>query len=140
MSNDSNKAAIRRGFEEGINQRRLEVFEQVMGPDYVNHTMPAPVPGPAGFRQVIQGFLEAFPDMKIEIDQVIGEGETVATRGRFHGTHRGAFMGIPATGKAVNVSYIDFWRMENGKAVENWVQMDLIGLMQQLGAMPGPGK
>ena len=82
-------------------------------------------------------FLEAFPDMRITLDDVIGEGEKVATRGHWVGTHKGAFMGVPATGKAVNVKFMDMWRFENGKAVENWVQMDLLSLMQQLGVVPG---
>jgi predicted ester cyclase len=54
------------------------------------------------------------------------------------GTHRGEFMGIPATNKSVKVSYIDLWRVENGKFVENWVQLDMLGLMQQLGVVPAP--
>jgi predicted ester cyclase len=49
-------------------------------------------------------------------------------------------MGIPATGKPIKVGYIDIWRLENGKAVENWVQMDIMGLMQQLGALPAPAQ
>jgi steroid delta-isomerase-like uncharacterized protein len=140
MSTESNKALIRRGFEEGINHRKLDTFADVVAPSYVNHNMPIPTRGPEGFRQVIGAFLEAFPDMRIQVDQVIGEADTVATRGSFRGTHKGAFMGIPATGKPVEVAYIDFWRFEGGKAVENWVQMDMLGMMQQLGVVPAPGK
>lgn len=139
MSTESNKAMIRRGFEEGMNQRKLQVFEAIMAPNYVNHDMPAPGPGPEGFRAVVGMFFEAFPDMRITLDDVIGEGEKVVTRGHWVGTHKGAFMGVPATGKSVNVKFMDMWRLENGKAVENWVQMDLLSLMQQLGAVPGPG-
>jgi steroid delta-isomerase-like uncharacterized protein len=138
MSTESNKSAVRRGFEEGMNQRKLEVFEEFVAPEYVNHNMPAPSPGPAGLKAVLQSFLEAFPDMNIRIEQIIGEGDLVATRGHFTGTHRGSFMGMAATGKPVTVGYMDFWRFRDGKAVENWVQMDILGLMQQIGAVPAP--
>jgi steroid delta-isomerase-like uncharacterized protein len=140
MSIESNKSAVRRGFEEGMNQGKLNVLEEFVAADYVNHDMPAPSPGPAGLRAVLQSFLAAFPDMRIRHEEVIGEGETVATRGHFTGTHRGSFMGIPATGKQVTVKYMDFWRFRDGKAVENWVQMDLLGLMQQLGVIPPPAR
>ena len=69
---------------------------------------------------------------------MLGEGDKVVTRGTFTGTHQGEFNGIPATGKKVKVSYCDIWRVENGKCVENWVQMDMVGLMQQLGVIPAP--
>jgi steroid delta-isomerase-like uncharacterized protein len=135
-----NAAIVRRGFEEGINARNLAVFDELISPAYVNHSMPAPATGPDGFRQVIQMFVSAFPDLHITLHNVIAEGELVATRGAFTGTHQGEFMGIPATGRQVNVPYIDFWRLEDGKAVENWVQMDMIGMMTQLGVMPAPGQ
>jgi predicted ester cyclase len=100
--------------------------------------MPAPAPGPAGFKQVIGMFHTAFPDLHITIEDEFGAGDKVGTRGSMTGTHQGEFMGIPATNKSVKVSYIDLWRVENGKFVENWVQLDMLGLMQQLGVVPAP--
>ncbi len=140
MSTEQNKALVRRGFEEGINQGKLDYFDQVLAPTYVNHNMPAPGPGPEAFKQVLAMFLKAFPDMHITVEDVITEGDKVATRGTWRGTHKGDFMGIPATGKSVSVTYSDIWRFENGQAVENWVQMDMLGLMQQLGVAPAPGQ
>lgn len=140
MSAEQNKALIRRGFEEGMNQHNLSVFDGLLAPNYVNHNMPAPAPGPEGMKQVLAMFLTAFPDFQVTIEDAIAEGDRVATRGTWRGTHKGDFMGIPATGKSVSVSYCDIWRFENGKAVENWVQMDMLGLMQQLGVAPGPGQ
>ena len=136
MSIETNKALVSRVFAEGMNQRRFAVLDELIAPAYVNHDMPAPGPGPTGLKQVLGMFIEAFPDMGLKVEQVIGEGDTVATRGSFTGTHKGAFMGVPATGKSVTVKFMDFWRIENGKAVENWVQMDIMGLMQQLGVVP----
>jgi steroid delta-isomerase-like uncharacterized protein len=140
MSAEQNKTLIRRGFEEGINQRKFDYFDQALAPTYINHNMPAPAPGPEGFKQVIAMFINAFPDMQITVEDAIAEGDKVATRGTWRGTHKGDFMSIPATGKSVAVSYSDIWRVENGRAVENWVQMDMLGLMQQLGVAPAPGQ
>jgi len=140
MSTAENKTRVRRGFEEGINQKKLDVFDELLAPNYVNHNMPAPAPGPEGFKQVIGMFHMAFPDMHITIEDEFGEGDTVGTRGYMTGTHQGEFMGIPATNKPIKVEYIDLWRVENGKFVENWVQMDMLGLMQQLGVVPAPGQ
>ena len=136
MSTDQNKELIRRGFEEGINKRNLAYFEESIGENYVNHSMPAPSPGPEGFKQVIGMFVAGFPDIQITLEDVIGDGDRVCTRGFWRGTHTGEFMGIPATGRKIEIPYMDMWRIENGKAVENWVQMDMMMMMHQLGLMP----
>jgi predicted ester cyclase len=65
------------------------------------------------------------------------DGDLAGTRGRFTGTHKDEFMGIPASGKPIDIKYIDLWRVRGGKLAENWVQMDMAGLMQQIGVMPG---
>jgi hypothetical protein len=65
-------------------------------------------------------------------------GDKVVTRGYFTGTHKGEFRGIQATGRQFKISYIDIWLLEGGKIVENWVQLDQLGLMQQIGAIPSP--
>jgi steroid delta-isomerase-like uncharacterized protein len=138
MSAEQNKVIVERMFNEVINQRKSELFEELIAPTYVNYSMPTPTPGPEGLKQVLHMFYAAFPDMKITIHEVIAEGDSVASRGTWYGTHRGEFNGIPATGKQVAVDYIDIWRFKNGQAVENWVQMDMIGMLQQLGVMPTP--
>ena len=137
MSAENNKATVHRIFA-AMNERNLGALDALMGPTYHNHNMPTPAPGPEGIKAVLGMFFEAFPDMNIKVEQAIGEDDTVATRGHFTGTHRGNFMGVPATGKAVRVEFVDVWRFEGGKAVENWVQMDNLGLMQQLGVVPPP--
>ena len=128
-----NQALVRDMFERSINQRDDTVFDELIGTSYVNYDMPMPEPGPAGLRALMGGFFAAFPDMRIVIEQTMGDGDLVCTRGYFEGTHDGDFMGVPATGNKVNVKYIDIWRMADGKAVENWVRLDMLGLMQQLG-------
>jgi steroid delta-isomerase-like uncharacterized protein len=118
----------------------MSVIDELLDPSYVNHNMPAPAPGNEGFKQVIMMFRNAYPDLHVTVEDVIAEGDKVASRGTWRGTHQGEFMGVPATGKQVAVSYSDIWRVENGKFVENWVQMDLLGLMQQLGVVPAHGQ
>ena len=97
-----------------------------------------PAGGPEGFKIVMEMFFNAFPDLKIVIEEAAGEGPTVFTRGYWTGTQKGEFNGIPATGKNVKVAFLDCWKLENGKAVENWVQMDMVGMMHQMGVMSSP--
>lgn len=138
MSAENYKELVRRGFEEGMNGQNFALFEEYLSPNYVNHNLPAPVPGPKGFIMVVQGFFKAFPDFRVILEDIVAEGDLVSTRGYFTGTHLGDFQGIPATGKPIRAGYIDLWRGENGKLVENWVQLDLMALMQQLGVIPAP--
>ncbi|MBV9278940.1 MAG: ester cyclase [Chloroflexi bacterium] len=138
VTTQQSAAVVRHLFEEGLNQRNTAVFDEVLAPNYVNYDFPAPTPGPEGFKQVMAMFFHAFPDIHEVSEDVISEGDKVAVRGRFTGTHGGEFMGIPATGKQVRVSYIGMYPVENGQIVENWVQMDLLGMMQQLGVAPRP--
>ena len=138
MPTDSYKNIVRRGFEEGMNRQNFSLFEEYLAPDYTNHNLPAPVPGPQGFILVVKGFYSAFPDFQVTLEDIVAEGNLVSTRGYFTGTHLGDFQGIPATGKTFKVNYTDLWRGENGKLVENWVQLDMLGLLQQLGVLPAP--
>jgi len=138
MSADEMRASLRRLFESGMNRREGAVFDELIDPRYVNYSMPMATPGSAGLQQVVQMFTSAFPDMHIVVDDVIAEPDKAATRGHFTGSHRGPFMNVPATGKQVNVEYIDIWRAHNGRFVENWVQMDMMGLLVQLGVVPPP--
>lgn len=136
MSSTQNKALLRRLFEEGMNGRNLRVFDELIAPGYVNHDFPQTAPGNEGFKQVVDQFFHAFPDLHVTLDEVFAEGDRVGSRGHFTGTHRGDFQGIPPTGRSVKVAFIDVWRVEGGRFVENWVQMDRLGLMQQLGVIP----
>jgi steroid delta-isomerase-like uncharacterized protein len=139
MGVDENKTRVRRVFDEGFNQGRQDVFDELIAPNYVNHDMPTPGPGVEGFKQLIGMFRAAFPDMQIAVEDMVAEGDKVVSRGTFTGTHRGEFMGIPATGRQVVVTYTDVWRAENGKFAENWVQLDMLGMLRQLGVVPAPG-
>jgi steroid delta-isomerase-like uncharacterized protein len=138
MSTETNKAIVRRIFNEIVNNNNADVADELCAPTYVNYGVPVPAKGPEALKMAVGLFRAAFPDIHVTLEQVVAEGDRVATHGYFTGTHRGDFNGIPATGKSIKASYIDLWRLENGKAAENWVQMDMLGLMQQLGVMPAP--
>src|SRR5688500_18032820 len=110
-------------FEEGMNERKFEILDVLVSPEYKNHNLHTPGTGAEGLKQILMMFTSAFPDMKIKLEDIfVAEGNKVVTRGSWTGTHQGAFMGIPATNKKVNVSYIDIWRGENSFLVDNWVQ------------------
>lgn len=124
---------LRRVFDEVVGQGNFDLIDELVAPSYVNHNIPQAGVGVEGIRNMIGMFRAAFPDIRVDLDDVIQQGDRVASRGVFTGTHQGDFMGIPATGRSVRVQFIDIWRIEDGKFAENWVQMDMLGLMQQLG-------
>jgi predicted ester cyclase len=140
MSTEQNKAMVHRIFEEGINENNLATFDELVAPNYVNYGFPDLPPGPEGLKIAVNMFATAFHDFRVTVEDTIAEGDRVASRGVFTGTHEAEFQGIPPTGKRISVAYMDIWRVENGRFVENWVQLDMLGLMQQLGVVPSPGQ
>ena len=88
--------------------------------------------------QFIASFTEAFPDIRLTVEDIFSEGDMVAARISFHGTQRGEFQGIPPTNKEVAFSSIEIDRMVGGKVQEPWFELDQLGLMRQLGAIPEP--
>jgi len=138
MAAEENKRVVARIFE-ALNARDWDTFTGAISEDYVNHAFPD-ARSREGARQMMDMFFAGFPDLHVEVAEIIGEGDKVASRGTMRGTQTGEFMGIPATGKPVKVGYMDIWRFEGGKGVENWVQMDMLGMLQQLGIAPSPGQ
>jgi len=99
-------------------------------------------PGPLdseAWSQFLSSFSEAFPDLRLTVEDIVSEGDMTAARVAFRGTHRGEFQGIPPTDKEVAFTSIEVNRVVDGKVEEHWVELDLLGLMQQLGAIPEPG-
>lgn len=137
-----NKAIMQRYFEEAWNKGNLSVLDEIVSPDYVNHNPPVPglPPGPEGLKPVFQAGRAAFPDLHYTIEEQIADGDKVVTRWTSRGTHRGELMGIPATGKQVNITGIHIARIVGGKIVEHWRQSDDLGMLQQLGVVPSPGQ
>ena len=139
MSTEQNKTLLRNWIEEVGNQHNMAAFEQYLAPNVVDHSAPPGAPtGIAGVKQFFAMFVAAFPDLHETVDDIVAEGDKVVTRNTLRGTHTGAFLGIPPTGKPISVQTIDITRVVGGKLVEHWGQLDMLGLMQQLGAAPTP--
>jgi steroid delta-isomerase-like uncharacterized protein len=141
MSTERNKALGRQLMEEAFNRGNTSLLDQFFSPDFVEREeLPAGVPRDReGVKQLIDMFRSAFPDFKVTIDDILAEGDQVVIRSTWSGTQKGAFMGVPPTGKSVSFGVIDIIRFAGGKGVEHWGQMDSMGLMMQLGAIPMPG-
>lgn len=137
MSTAANKALVRRVFEEGFNQGKIELVDELIAADFVDHGAAPGLPdtGPESFRQTVMLFRSAFPDMHVTIDDMIAEGDRVVTRGHWNGTHRGSFFGIPGTGKQFSLTSTDILRIEQGRVVEHWGNEDDLGMLQQLGIL-----
>jgi steroid delta-isomerase-like uncharacterized protein len=127
-------------YEEVFNQGNLDRLDEYVTADFVDHEEGPPgIPeGREGVKALVRMYREAFPDIRAEVKQVIVEGDIIAVRGKFSGTHEGEFMGVPASGKRFEVDAVDFVRVEDGKAAEHWGVTDVMGLMQQIGALPAP--
>ena len=136
MSNeqDQNKAIIRRFNEQFIEGGDVAVYDEIVSPNFYNHTAhDGRNPGPEGARFFFTQVLRpAFPDLKVTIHDQFAENDVVVTRKSYEATHRGEFMGIPATGKRVGFAVIDIIRLKDGKYVEHWANADMLGLMSQL--------
>lgn len=130
---DDNKALVRALFEQVINADRLEDAASLMREDYRQHSALV-APGLAGFQAFFRAVRQAFPDLRLTIADLIAEGDKVVARIVGEGTHRGEFLGVPATGRRVRSESIDIFRVEDGKLAEHWDVMDLHGLLTQLTA------
>jgi len=138
MSTEENKANFRRIFE-GINQGDFAVVDEVCAPNLVSHYPSATTHGSEAFKQSFSRGLTAFPDSHYTIEDQLAEGDKVATRFTYRGTHQGEFMGIPPTGKHMKFTGMALSHWVDGKLVENWNNDDTLGFLQQLGIVPALG-
>ena len=130
---------VSRYFDEVWSQGRLDVLDELLAPNYVNHTpsTPNPPPGPGGLKPIVAAFRVAFPDLHFTLLDVLVEGDKVAVRVRMEGTHDGPLFGIPATHRRVRVDQLNIEQFEGGRIVHHWRVTDELGLMRQLGVVAG---
>lgn len=133
----SHRHAVQRMIDEAFNAGNLKVLPELIAPDHVSHLPTGDHYGPEGVRIDIAGFRTAFPDLRLDLDDVIEADERVIYRFTARGTHAGPFLGLPATGRKVRVQGIGIDRFSGNRMVERWVQYDSWGLLQQLGVLPG---
>ena len=133
-----NKTIVRRLFEEVWNKGNLSVADELFTPNCEHHDASSPDfgRGPESEKKRATLYRTAFPDLRLTIEDIIAEGETVIARWSCRGTHKGDLSGIAPTGKQVTISGVSIARFTNGKMVEGWVNWDALGLMQQLGVVP----
>ncbi len=139
MSIEQNKAIIRRFLKEVQNGHNLNVVDELISPEMIDHFydaqgLPQPPNAVEAFKQFYSGMLTSFPDLHVVIHAIIAEDDKVCTYKTFHGTHLGDFRGIPPTGNKISVDVMDLFRLSDGKMVEHWVVADWAGMMQQIGA------
>ena len=138
MSESGNRAVVQRFLEEVINEGRLEQADEIVAEDFVElDPLPGQRQGREGLKEVIGMLRAAFPDMHWVVEEMIAEGEKVVTRFTWTGTQQGTFMGIPATGRSVVVKGVVIDRIVGGMMTDSRILMDTMGMMQQLGVIPG---
>jgi predicted ester cyclase len=137
MSVELNKTIARRLVEESFNTGNLDLLDELVDPGYIDHApFPEQAPGREGMKQAHAIFYAGFPDVQQEITDLIAEGDKVVVRWICRGTHSGEFADVPPTGNFVTVTGIDIFRFAEGKVMECWHEVDALGMMQQLGAVP----
>ena len=134
---EQNKTLVRHIIEEIVNQGNLELVNQFISPEY---TYFEPTVGPMkareGYMAIVTTYRNAFPDMKLTIEEQLAEGDSVVTRWRAGGTHRGELMGIAPTGKRVSVQGVVISRVKNGQLADDFESYDVQGMLRQLGVAP----
>lgn len=135
---EANKAIVRQLYQQAFTHTGdLSVIDEFVDADFIDHAGPPGLPpGRESFRGVVLAWRHAFPDITLQIDAVVAQGDTVAIAWIGTGTHQGDLMGIPPTGVAGQVVGISFNRIADGRVIERWGNSDDLGLLQQLGVIP----
>ncbi len=139
MSIEENKAISRRYPEEVYNQGRLDVLDEIMDKNIVAH-WGVEMESLKVIKEYILMNTNAFPDIKIAVEDIIAEGDKVVMRYFFTATHKGEFKGVAPTGKSIKVTGILIFKIANSRIIESWAQSDALGRMQQLGIISLPGQ
>ena len=139
MNAEENKRLILEHYDSFVNRQDAEALRKQLAHDFVDHEMPLGTPpGPEGAIRLRAMLNTAFPDLKVEIEDVVSEGDRVAVRARWTGTHRGPLpmMPFPPANRGFAITGMVFWRLDGGKIAERWAVLDRAGLMQQLAPQP----
>ena len=133
MSQEENKAIVRRFFEEAWNRQNLDVIDEIFASTIVFNGQSVTRDA---VKQALAGRRAAFPDIQVTVDDQVAEGEKVSTRRTWRATHRGPYRGVAPTGKQVKWTQISVVRFSQGRIVEDWAVADELSILQQLGALP----
>lgn len=143
---DDPKQLIHRFVEELWNERRLDVADAIFATGCVTHQLrsglaaDAEPRGPEAMKEHVTSWIASFPDLHFGIEQMLSEGDRVVTQLLVEGTHQGAWLGIPASGRKIQIRMFTLHRVAQGKIVEDWVLVESLGIFQQLGVVPNPAE
>lgn len=139
---ERHKALVRRSNDRIWGEGDLEVIEEYVAEDYVEHNTATaePIRGRDGYRANVEMVRSAFPDLEVVTEDLIAEGDKVVTRYALRGTHEGPLFGLEPTGREVACSGVSIGRIEDDRVVEGWSNIDIFGLLQQLGVLDPPGE
>ncbi|HKO47647.1 MAG TPA: ester cyclase [Polyangiaceae bacterium] len=133
LTQSANKDVVRRLFEDGLNRDQASVFEQLVGNDYVDTSGER---GPNAFKQLTSRLRTAFPDLKYTLEQIVGEGDQVAVRWHWTGTHRGPFRGVPPSERSLTNTGCAIFSVRDGQIVAAALETDRLGFLQSIGVVP----
>lgn len=135
---NKNKAVVEKFAEEFKNKANHNIVDETFAADAKLH-VPLPIPQtPEGLKMAGQAIVAAFPDVQVTIDQLFASGDRVVERTTATGTHKGTFNGIPATDKEVTWTENHIYQVKDGKIVELWSEINILGILSQIGAFPPP--
>ena len=130
-------ALVRRYYDEVLTGGRIEVLDELLAPGFFSHGGGGASADAAGYRAAVAATQTAFPDLAVRVEDQLADGDRVATRWTAEATHQGAYGGLEPTGRRVTVSAIHIHRVEGDRFAELWEEIDLLGLLRQLGALGG---
>lgn len=139
---NTNRQVVLRFFHEFWNDRRLTIASEIVSSDCLTHQLRSggddtPVPrGPEALTAHVTEWLRAFPDLRFEIEQMVADGDLVTTRCTASGTHSAVWLGVPASGRRISIRMVVTHRVVNGSIVEDWVLVEFLGALQQMGVVP----
>lgn len=136
MDLGANKALVRRFIEQVFVEGREAAVDELVTPDFLPHSWGSVEPGGASLKAAIQRVSSGLSEPSFVIEDLIAEGDRVVARVTASATHRGVFMGLPATGRRYTIAEIHIFRVRDGRIAEHWHVADLLGMMRQLGAQP----
>lgn len=137
---DKNQAVVRRAIDELWNKGNLNIVDELFTPDHLNDDPVNNVRGGDGLREVVKKYRAAFPDCRLEIDEIFSAGDNVVVRWHYSGTHKNTFEGIPPTGRRATGPGLSIHRFAGDRIKESHTVWDALGMMQQLGLVTLPGK
>lgn len=133
MNLADNKALVRRYYDEVLTGRDRDLLTHLLDPSFVSHVSRGSDVGTAAYTAAVEATYAAFPELVVTVHDQVAEGDKVVTRWSASGTHAGDFAGVPATGRPVTVTGIHIHRVRRGRLVEHWEELNLLGVLRQLG-------